>query len=251
MKAIIIDDDRKAVEQLQACLTDFPEVEVVGTAYKASSGVKLFREKKPDVVFLDVEMPDMSGLDVLDDLDIGANDADIVMCTAYESYMLPAFRGNAFDFLLKPIDRQELQVVIQRLGVNHEKRRQAKKEPVKDSVRRSSDDSFIFYTNAVDFRIIKLRDIGVFQYNHTLRCWEVVLADTETPIRLRRNITKEQLLSLDNTFGQVSQKYIINTNYIKGVEDNTCIFYPPFDFITHVKVGRFFRKRFIERFNKF
>lgn len=250
MKAIIIDDDRKAAEQLREALAAFPQVQIAGTACKAASGIKLFKEQKPDVVFLDVEMPDMSGLDVLDELDTDAAGADVVMCTAYESYMLPAFRGSAFDFLLKPIDKEELATVVQRLSLSHDKRRQAAKAPAENAMHKRKDDSFIFYTNTTDFRVVKLRDIGVFQYNHEVRVWEVIIDGCDAPRRLRRSVTNEQIIALDECFAQVNQKYIINIAYIQAVEDNNCIFYPPFENITHVRVGRFFRRRFLERFNK-
>ena len=78
--------------------------------------------------------------------------------------------------------------------------------------------------------------------------WEVVVAHQSNPIRLKRNVTNETLLSIDERFVQVNQKYIVNITYLQKVKDNFCSFYPPFDAIGYVKVGRFFRKKLIERF---
>lgn len=250
MKAIIIDDDRCAVGLLKERLEAFDDVEVVGTAYRGATGLKLLNDTNPDVVFLDVEMPDMSGLDFLDQADLDNGECDVVMCTAYDDYMLPSFRSNAFDFLLKPVDPKELDIVMQRLALNKEKKRNMATQPG-DSVRKQDDDNFLFYTNSIDFRLVRIKDIGLFQYNHDMRSWEVVVAGRKEPLKLRRSITNDQILGLDGCFGQINQKYIINVNYLFEVKDNFCKFYPPFDNIDYVKVGRFFRKRFIERFNRF
>lgn len=249
IKAIIIDDDKTAVEALADKLRAFSEIEIVGTEHKGSSGLRLMNEKHPDVLFLDVEMPDMSGLDFLEQIDYDNIDCDVVMCTAYDDYMLPSFRSNAFDFLLKPVDPKELEIVVQRLTVNREKKKK-QGPPAGDNVKRQDDENFLFYTNAIDFRLVRIKDIGLFQYNHQLRSWEVIVAGRKEPIKLKRSITNDQILDLDRNFGQINQKYIINVSYLLEVKDNFCKFYPPFDNIDYVKVGRFFRKRFIERFNR-
>ena len=101
---------------------------------------------------------------------------------------------------------------------------------------------------STDFKLVDKRDIGVFKYNHEGRCWEVVVAGVPAPVRLKRNVKSESLAGLDKQFVQVNQKYIINMDYLIEVVDNVCHFYPPFDNIDYVKVGRFFRKKFIERF---
>ena len=248
IKAIIIDDEKLAIDTLSDRLKAFTDIEIVGTAQKAQTGLKMVSELKPDVLFLDVEMPEMSGLDFLEQMDYTENNCDIVMCTAYDDYMLPSFRSNAFDFLLKPVDPKELEIVIQRLSVNKEKKRKA--TATGDNVRKQDEENFIFYTNAIDFRLVRIKDIGIFQYNHDLRSWEVIVAGRKEPIKLKRSITNNQILDLDRNFGQVNQKYIINIRYLLEVKDNFCKFYPPFDEIDYVKVGRFFRKRFIERFNR-
>ena len=252
MKAMIVDDDPKAIQLLCRQLERYDDVQVVGTARNAAEGLRLVDSKKPDVLFLDVEMPDMSGLDFLAEMDDRqGRDCDVVMCTAYDDYMLPSFRSNAFDFLLKPVGTEELDIVIRRLRTSVEqRRRQSAAVTTSNNVRRRDEESFIFYTNAVDFRLVRLRDIGIFQYNHELRSWEVVVADRKEPIQLKRSISSEQILELDSSFYQVNQKYVINIRYLFEVKDNFCKFYPPFDTIDYVKVGRFFRRRFIEQFNK-
>ena len=74
-------------------------------------------------------------------------------------------------------------------------------------------------------------------------------AGCDKPMRLKRNVNKDVLLGIDNSFIQVSQKYIININYLMEVCDNICRFYPRFDNIDYVKVGRFYRRKLIKRFS--
>lgn len=160
--------------------------------------------------------------------------------------MLPAFRNKAFDFLLKPVDDKELDTVISRF---YDERENGKMDVSKDEIVKSNEGKLLFYTNTVDFRLIQIRDICVFSYDHDTRVWVAVAAGCDKPLRLKRNVNKDVLLGIDSSFIQVSQKYIININYLLEVCDNICRFYPPFDNIDYVKVGRFYRRKLIKRFS--
>ena len=118
-----------------------------------------------------------------------------------------------------------------------------------DGAVKRNGGKLLFYTNTVDFRLVQIRDICVFLYDHEARVWTVIAAGCDRPLRLKRNVTKETLLKIDDSFVQVSQKHIININYLLEVRDNVCRFYPPFDKIDNVTVGRFFRRKLISRYN--
>lgn len=252
MKAIIIDDTPQAIDVLAQKLRKYEDIELVGTSTKGIEGLELMRAKCPDVVFLDVELPDMSGLDFLVQMNnISQGHCLAVMYTGFERYMLSSFRNNAFDFLLKPVEEEELDQVVQRLRTNRGDRQSVVEftDGKKSVVEKREDNKLLLYTNSVDFRLVHIHDIGVFQYNHEMRSWEVVVAGQRDTIRLKRNANNEVLMAIDDRFIQVSQRYIININYLMEVRDNICRFYPPFDKVDYVKVGRFFRKRLIERFS--
>lgn len=246
MKTIIIDDEPSAIKVLVDNLKDFKDFEIVGTANNGDIGLKLLRAANPDILFLDVELPDMTGIEFLSLAHSPSFEkCKIVMYTAHSKYMLPAFRNNAFDFLTKPLDPEELAVVAKRL-LSEESR----PTPLPQSiVERKDNEKLLFYTNTIDFRLAHIRDIGFFQYNHDQRVWEMMLAGNDTPIKLKRNANNETLLNVDTRFVQVNQKYIININYLIEVSDNICRFYPPFDKIDYVKVGRLYRRKLIERFD--
>lgn len=107
MKAIIIDDERKGREALRKLLEKYAsEVEICATADNIHDGYHLIKEHHPDVVFLDVEMPNGSGFDLLEKFD--ELSFEVVFTTAYDSYALKAIKVHALDYLLKPIDLDEL-----------------------------------------------------------------------------------------------------------------------------------------------
>lgn len=245
MLAIIIDDNKQASKDLAMRLEAFEEIQVEGIAYNGIDGLNLAKQTLPDVIFLDVQLPDISGLDFLDQISyLTHGKTRVVMYTAYDEYILPAFRKKAFDVLLKPIDDEDLAHIIQRLSqeeilILHSNDDESKKKHSK----------FLFYTNTLDFKLIDKRDIGLFQYNHDQRCWEVVVAGCKQNIRLKRNLKNEALLELCDQFVQVNQKFIINMDYLIEVIDNVCHFYPPFDTIDYVKVSRVYRRKLIERFH--
>jgi hypothetical protein len=112
------------------------------------------------------------------------------------------------------------------------------------------NEKLLLYTNTSDFQLVHIKDIGMFVYNSKRRIWEIVAARCNHSIPLKRSIGRQTILDLDKYFIQVSQTYIININYLIGVEDNTCCFYPPFDKINDVRIARCFRNKFLERFNK-
>lgn len=166
------------------------------------------------------------------------------MYTAYDEYVLTAFRKQAFDVLLKPVSPQELDIIVKRLKQKEEKMVKAAERDASATL----DGKLLFYTNSLDFKLVDKDDVCLFQYDHDMRCWEMVVADAKKPVRLKRNVKSSDLLSLDSHFLQVNQKFIVNINYLIEVVDNICHFYPPFEEIDYVKVGRFYRKKLIDRF---
>ena len=265
MNIIIVDDDRKAAETLKYKLEEYDGIEVIGMAYNGMDGLRLYNDSKPDVMFLDVDMPDISGIEFLERIEMNMGSrCRVVMYTAYSRYMLSAFRNKAFDYLMKPIDDNELRTILRRVCID---RRPTKAQPTpadtsnntvsaydalnNDGIAKRNDGKLLIYTNSVDFLLVDIRDICVFTYNHELRTWEVTVSGRPAPVRLKRNVTSDMILELDEALVRVSQKHIINLSYLIEVADNTCHFYPPFDKLDDVKVGRLFRKKLIDRFSSF
>src|SRR5687768_9794951 len=112
MRAILIDDERDALEMLEWIIRKYtPEVEIVALCDSPIDGVDKIKTLKPDVVFLDIEMPQLNGFDLLER--VGNYDFDVIFTTAYNQFAIKALKVCALDYLLKPIDTEELKTAIQ------------------------------------------------------------------------------------------------------------------------------------------
>lgn len=114
LKAIIIDDEHYCCEILAGMLeADCPDVNVVNISNNGADALKAIRQLSPGIVFLDVEMPRMNGFEMLEHLD--RTDFHLIFTTSYDQYALKAIRFSAIDYLLKPIDREELKAAVQKV----------------------------------------------------------------------------------------------------------------------------------------
>lgn len=114
LTALIIDDEMLAREELIAQLSENGQIDVIGQAGNAIDGLKMIHRLKPDILFLDIQMPQITGIELLGMLDPD-NMPYVVFVTAYDQYAIQAFEENAFDYLLKPIDQQRLNKTIERI----------------------------------------------------------------------------------------------------------------------------------------
>src|SRR5580692_3004604 len=115
ISALLVDDEQLARDELSFLLKEFPEVEVLATAKNGLEAIKLIENLEPDVVFLDVQMPGLDGLGVIRQLrEKSVPLPHFILATAYDQYALEAFRWDALDYLLKPIEKDRLSVAIER-----------------------------------------------------------------------------------------------------------------------------------------
>ena len=113
LKIVIVDDEEAAIDNLCFELRRFSRLNVVGIAHNGSAGIRLVEKERPDLLFLDVELPDMLGMDAAVRLRRVTDwNMHIVFYTAYDKYLIDALRNFAFDFLLKPVDSAELDIVV-------------------------------------------------------------------------------------------------------------------------------------------
>ncbi len=114
MNACIIDDEFHSRQSLNDLITEFcKDITVIGMAENAQEGLQLIQDKKPDIIFLDIQMPGMSGLELLNEIDTKKH--SIIFTTAHNQYVLPALRSGAIDYLEKPLDIEELIEAIARV----------------------------------------------------------------------------------------------------------------------------------------
>ena len=235
-KVVIVDDDEVSLENLSFELRKDARFSLEGTARNGRKGKKLITKVQPDLLFLDVEMPDMTGLDLLQEMrDNVAWNMRVVFYTAYDKYMIQAIREAAFDYLLKPFEEQDLKDILTRFV------KQVEASPV------HTGQTFIVFTPTNDMRALRPAEIGFFRYCSERKQWEVIL-NNQPPLTLRRGMTAEQITLYSPCFVQIHQSYIINIDYLMLIRDNKCVLYPPFDKVTELLVSKKYKKELQDRF---
>ena len=214
ISALLVDDEQLARDELSYLLKEFPEVEVLATARNGLEAIKLIEQLEPDVVFLDVQMPGLDGLAVIQKLqEKNIPLPHFILATAYDQYALEAFRLEALDYLLKPIEKERLALSVERaFKAVAEKAKTVQPEPAlpKPSAQRtkllvkSSNHNFI--VDAQDVIYATIED-GLIT---------VVASSVEGESNYR---TIEELQSnLDpDTFWRVHRSFLVNIHRIKEV----------------------------------
>lgn len=114
IKCVLIDDESNSLEMMEWLLTTYcPQVKIEAMCNSGEKGIEAINKYKPDVVFLDIEMPHMNGFDMLEQ--IGKLTFDVVFCTAYDQFAIKAFRYSALNYLLKPVDPDDLKETVRRI----------------------------------------------------------------------------------------------------------------------------------------
>lgn len=233
-RTLIIDDDVKTSEKLIEMLSDYPDIRVVGNATTYSEGEKMVKELKPDLLFLDIELPDGDGRNMISMIEAeNLNTYTIIFTGYYKEYSKDAFMGNEADYLLKPIEVLELDKAVQRyrrsLAGKHSQIIKTNTEPPLGEVFTATT-----YTN--EMRIMRAAEIGYFRYSRLRRVWEVALSD-HTFVQLKRGTSASDILAYSPHFVQTHQSYIVNMNYLTLIGNTRCTLYPPFN-EDEVLVGR-------------
>ncbi|MFA5328524.1 MAG: LytTR family DNA-binding domain-containing protein [Prolixibacteraceae bacterium] len=158
-QTVIIDDDQLARRGLRRILEqNFQEIEILGEADSVATGLSLINEVNPDLVFLDIEMPDGTGFSLLEKLK--SVDFKLVFTTSYSDYAITAFKYSAFDYIVKPVLIENVRATIKRISdipILHEKQRV---EVLKRNLNHSSnEDQTIALPEINGFTIVKVKDI--------------------------------------------------------------------------------------------
>lgn len=156
--AVIIDDEPKSRDVLSTLLNRFcPEVEVVAMAGSIDEAQKVIKEHTPDLLFLDIEMPGGNGLQLLEKTDIGK--ADVVFVTSYAHYAIPALRLSAVDYLLKPVEIDELQSAVARVVERQNSNNKSNLQVLKENLNQNVMLQKIAIPGIQDVRFVKVSDI--------------------------------------------------------------------------------------------
>ncbi|MRW93083.1 response regulator [Duganella sp. FT80W] len=198
MRALLIDDERLARAELRRLLAAHPEVEIVGEAANAADGVQQIQALKPDLVFLDVQMPGGSGFDMLAALDEAP---EVIFTTAFDHYALQAFEVNALDYLQKPIQAARMATALQRIGAAGVAPSAARKLFIKDGER---------------CWFVALQDIRLFESDGN---YTRVYFEQQQPLMLRSLNQLEEKLDPQRFF-RANRRHIVNLDFVEQVTPN-------------------------------
>jgi two-component system, LytTR family, response regulator len=212
IKAVIIDDEKVAREAL-GCMIEMycPKVHIVGDADTVLSAQALIRETKPELIFLDVEMPPGTGFDVLRGLDVF--EAEVIFITAHDQYAIHAIKVSALDYLLKPVNRHELTEAVARF-----QRRSVQLTPeIMDLLQQQLDSKKeqverLVIPSLQGSEIIRVKDILYCEGDRNYTTFH--LTGGEALLSSKTLKEYEKLLPAAD-FIRVHQKYLININFVK------------------------------------
>lgn len=212
MKAIIIDDEPNAVDLLALRLAEgCPTITVVAGCTSSVAGVAAIRAHQPDVVFLDIEMPQMNGFQVLEA--VSNLSFSLIFVTAYDKFALRAFKYSAIDYLLKPIDTQELLSAIARLEkqqFTHKEQVEHLKKQLTETHKPLTNKIALPYQNGVTF--VYLKDVIYCESDSSYTTFH--LADGQHYL-VTKSLKDVQDLLEDQGFLRIHRQYIINLDHIK------------------------------------
>ncbi len=208
-KAIIIDDERLARNELKKLLNDFPEIEVIGEAANAKEGIENIESMMPDLIFLDIQMPGKTGFDMLQELDRAPH---VIFTTAYDEFALKAFEVNALDYLMKPVEPKRLADALHKLQLAEEKEIATSLVGVNRGILREHDQVFVKDGERCWF--VKLSDVRLFE---SVGNYAKVFFGTNKPLILKSLNALEERLD-EKVFFRANRKHIINLRMIEKVE---------------------------------
>ena len=201
-KTIIIDDERLAREEVKRALSNYPEFEVLGEAANVDEAIVLIEKEGPDLIFLDIHMPEKSGFDLLEELTVVP---EVVFTTAYDQYAVKAFEVNAIDYLVKPLRDERFAISIEKVKATFAKR-EAKRDalPLHHKIF-IKDGEKCFFIPLTDIRLIQSMD------NYA----RLFFGNDKAMIKRSLNLLAEKL---DPTvFFRINRSQIINTQYIQEI----------------------------------
>ncbi len=213
-KAIIIDDEEAALQTLKKKIELYvPSIEVIEVANSAKEGLQAIHKLKPDLVFLDIEMPWMNGFEMLQCL--GDNiEFDVVFVTAYDQYAIKAFKTTALDYLLKPVDKDDLIACANKLTVKSGPLQSEKLTQLNELLETPTTSGRLVIHGHDTIEVVMQNEITYCQADsnyciiHTTDNRKIIASKTLTSL--------ESMLSTDN-FVRIHRSYIVNMNHIKQV----------------------------------
>lgn len=211
-KVILIDDEKKVQDSLNYILENFSkDVEVVGTAYNVETGVEIIKTLQPDIVFLDIEMPDGTGFDLLQQF--SKIKFSLIFCTGHNGFAIKAFKYNAIDYVLKPFDIEDVIVAVEKAKENFNLKQ--KDVTIKQLLEYNGSEKKaekILLKTSTDVFIVQISDI----YNcESEKGYTTFKFEGEKKITVSKNLKEYEDLLKKHNFIKTHQSHLVNLNFVE------------------------------------
>lgn len=211
MRALVIDDERLARKELITLLNQLETVEVVGEAVNVDDAKEKIDQLNPDVIFLDIQMPEKTGFELLEELD---NVPHVIFTTAYDEYALKAFQVNALDYLLKPIEPKRLEEAINKLLMKMEGGSKNDQYATSQNLKKLTLEDQVFVKDGDRCWFVRLSNVRLFESDGNYI--KVYFDNFKPMIHKSLNALDERLD--EKSFFRASRKHIINLGWVEGIE---------------------------------
>ena len=221
IKALIIDDEKKAVNVVYMLLQKHvPEIKEIHTSIGSQAGLQLIQTIQPDLIFIDIEMPLMTGFDVLEKFP--DHHFEVIFITAYDHYAIKAIRYSALDYLLKPIDHTELKAAVQRFI--------EKRKSKTDNKERYNNLLHNLKTEQDAYRLAVATTEGTYFYNtqEIVRCeandnYTHIFFLNKKPVITSRTLKEYDELLTEQGFFRIHRTHLVNKKYIESFSNDHTI----------------------------
>jgi len=210
IRSVIIEDEKNSLEALSALIDKYcPNVEMIGTANSVKSGIKIINELEPDLVFLDIAMPDGDGFEVLENVDFKY--FEVIFTTAYDQFALKAFEFSALHYLLKPINFKELQEAVSRYKkIESEDEFNNKIQVLQNNL--SSKQTKIILPSLEGLNIIDIDNIIRCESDNNYTIFHLI---NKSRIVVSRSLNNFERLLSEKNFVRIHSRHLVNLKYIK------------------------------------
>ena len=213
MRAILVDDEEKALKSLQIKVQKlFPEITIVAAIQNPIEAVKVIEQEKPDLVFLDIEMPQLNGFDVLQKFN--KPDFEIIFVTAYSDYAIEAIQYCAIGYVVKPIDNEDLKAAVENAKKNrHLKTALKKNQTLIENLQNQSTDSKVIIPSQKGLDFVKISDI--------IRCegeggYTKIVIHNAKDILSSYSIGKFVKMLQNKNFCSIHRSHLVNLKFVSG-----------------------------------
>lgn len=214
IKAIIVDDEPNAQKALQGLiLENFEQVQIVSLCKDVPEAVKAINKYKPDVVFLDIEMPGYNGFELLDFFDEQQINFKIIFVTAYSDYSLRAFESSAVDYILKPVRLEHVARALKKLNIEKPGADKIQYQVLRENF--SHQEKKIVLQTAETIFVVKQEDIIYMQAEGS---YTKIFTTTHGTLTITKKLLDFEYLDIDGPFFRTHRSYIVNLNHIKKVD---------------------------------